>query len=64
MFYHRYIMVANYLDKCLDIIVQPQKRIVLRRLLDATLGRVIELKHDLVNADISETGHVDDRLSR
>ncbi|XP_026465095.1 IQ and AAA domain-containing protein 1-like [Ctenocephalides felis] len=62
--YIRYIMVANYLDKCLDIIVQPQKRIVLRRLLDATLGRVIELKHDLVNADISETGHVDDRLSR
>ena len=34
--------------------VHPQKRILLRKLLDSTIGRILELKHDLVNLDSLE----------
>ena len=31
--------------------VHPQKRHLLRKLLDSTIGRILELKHELVNLD-------------
>lgn len=42
--YVRYIMIANKLGTCVDQMVQPQKRLLLRKLLEATLGRILELK--------------------
>lgn len=58
-FYVRYICLANKLEDVYDKIVQPQKRQLIRSLLDACLGRVIELKHDLVNIDVMEFSYND-----
>ncbi|KAJ6642794.1 Dynein regulatory complex protein 11 [Pseudolycoriella hygida] len=52
--YVKYITIANRLEQSYDEIVQPQKRILIRKLLDSCLGRVIEIKHDLVGIDMFE----------
>ncbi|XP_029661552.1 dynein regulatory complex protein 11 isoform X2 [Formica exsecta] len=44
------------------IVIQPQKRLLLQKSLNASLGRVLELKHDLVNIDLSEHSYYDDAL--
>ncbi|XP_024085747.1 IQ and AAA domain-containing protein 1 [Cimex lectularius] len=58
--YLKYIQSVNKLDECYDQIVQPQKRLLVRRLLDASIGRFLELKHELVNIDMSEFSYFDD----
>lgn len=58
--YIKYILAANRLETVYDEMVQPQKRLLVRRLLDSTLGRVIELKHDLVSIDMMEFSYNDD----
>lgn len=58
--YAKYIVTANRLENVYDQMVQPQKRIVIRKLLDSTLGRIIELKHDLVAIDMMEFSYNDD----
>lgn len=58
--YAKYILVANRLEGIYDEMLQPQKRLLVRRLLDASLGRVIELKHDLVAIDMNEFSYNDD----
>ena len=60
--YVKYITVVNSLDQCYDQMVQPQKRILVRKLLDMSLGRMLELKHELVNLDLSEFSYYDDAL--
>lgn len=60
--YVRYILVCNKLERCYDQAIQPQKRLLIKRLLDATLGRVLELKHELVDVDLSEYSYYDDAL--
>ncbi|CAH1132986.1 unnamed protein product [Ceutorhynchus assimilis] len=62
--YIRYIVIANRLSICVDQMVQPQKRILLRKLLEATLGRILELKTDLVEADLTEWTHCGDTLTK
>ena len=47
--YIRYIVIYQSLDVCYDQMVHPQKRILLRSLLDSTIGRIIELKVDLTS---------------
>lgn len=44
--------------------IQPQKRELVRKLLDACLGRVVELKHDLVNIDLMEFSYNDEVVER
>lgn len=58
--YVRYILIANRLTECVDQMVQPQKRLLIRKLLEATLGRILELKMDLVEADLNEYTHCGD----
>lgn len=58
--YAKYIIAANRLETVYDQMVQPQKRVIIRKLLDSTLGRVIELKHDLVAIDMMEFSYNDD----
>ncbi|KAK4877607.1 hypothetical protein RN001_010113 [Aquatica leii] len=58
--YIRYILAANFLSECVDQVIQPQKRILIRKLLVATLGRILELKSDLVEADLCEWTHCGD----
>lgn len=62
--YVRYILIANKLTVCVDQIVQPQKRILIRKLLEATLGRILELKSDLVEADLNEWTHCGDVMEK
>ncbi|XP_031776762.1 dynein regulatory complex protein 11 [Nasonia vitripennis] len=62
--YIRYIAIGNKLEECYDQVVQPQKRPLLRRLLDSTYGRVLELKHELVEVELSEYNYCDDALLR
>lgn len=62
--YLRYIVVANRLSVCVDQIIQPQKHLLIRKLLEATLGRILELKTDLVEADLCEWTHCGDVLDR
>ena len=52
--YLQYVKIFRTLDTCLDQMVHPQKRILLRKLLDSTIGRILELKNDLVNLDCIE----------
>lgn len=61
--YLRYIVVANRLEEVYDAILQPQKRVLIRKLLDSCLGRAIELKHDLVSIDMMEFNYDDAVLS-
>lgn len=62
--YARYIAVANRLEIVYDEHVQPQKRLLLRRLLDSCIGRAIELKHDLVSLDMMEFNYADAVLAK
>ncbi|KYN15124.1 IQ and AAA domain-containing protein 1 [Trachymyrmex cornetzi] len=60
--YVKYILACNKLEQCYDQVIQPQKRLLIKKSLDATLGRVLELKHELVNIDFSEHSYYDDVL--
>nr|XP_012229664.1 PREDICTED: IQ and AAA domain-containing protein 1 [Linepithema humile]XP_012229666.1 PREDICTED: IQ and AAA domain-containing protein 1 [Linepithema humile]XP_012229667.1 PREDICTED: IQ and AAA domain-containing protein 1 [Linepithema humile] len=60
--YVRYILICNKLEQCYDQVIQPQKRLLIKRSLNASLGRMLELKHELVNIDLSEHSYYDDVL--
>ncbi|KAK0080478.1 hypothetical protein PV326_008146, partial [Microctonus aethiopoides] len=60
--YVRYIVICNKLEECYDQMIQPQKRRLIRKILDYTLARVLELKHELVEIDLSEYNYYDDVL--
>uniref|UniRef100_A0A8C8ZDA1 IQ and AAA domain-containing protein 1-like n=1 Tax=Prolemur simus TaxID=1328070 RepID=A0A8C8ZDA1_PROSS len=59
--YLRYLGLLRRFDTIYDQMVQPQKRRLLRRLLDCVAGRVLELKDELVRVDLSES-HCLDRV--
>ncbi|KAK9309172.1 hypothetical protein QLX08_001123 [Tetragonisca angustula] len=60
--YVRYILICNKLELCYDQVIQPQKRILIKQLLISCLGRILELKHELVEIDLSEYSYFDDIL--
>ncbi|XP_036616441.1 IQ and AAA domain-containing protein 1-like [Trichosurus vulpecula] len=53
LFLH-YLGMMRQLDVIYDQMVQPQKRQLVRRLLDGVAGRILELKEELVQVDLSE----------
>ncbi|XP_062049793.1 IQ and AAA domain-containing protein 1-like [Lepus europaeus] len=59
--YLHYLGLLRRFDTVYDQMVQPQKRRLLRRLLDGVAGRVLELKDELVRTDLCET-HCMDRV--
>lgn len=59
--YLYYLGLLRRFDLAYDQMVQPQKRRLLRRLLDGVAGRVLELKDELVRVDLCET-HCLDRV--
>lgn len=61
--YIKYIQIFRKMEQCYDQIVHPQKRRVLRHVLDGTMGRILELKHEMVNLEFSEYHYFDDVLS-
>lgn len=54
-----YISAINKLDECYDQVIQPQKRILIRNILELSLGRYLELKNDMVNLNINEFTYLD-----
>ncbi|XP_055852263.1 dynein regulatory complex protein 11 [Episyrphus balteatus] len=62
--YLKYISIANRLEDVYDKMIHPQKRLLIRRVLDSCLGRVIELKHDLVNIDMMEFSYNDEVMEK
>ncbi|XP_042880401.1 IQ and AAA domain-containing protein 1-like [Penaeus japonicus] len=58
--YVQYLGVARKLDTCYDLLLHPQKRLLLRRLLDSIISRIVEMKHELVGLDLSDIQHCDD----
>lgn len=59
--YLYYLGLLRRFNLAYDQMVQPQKRRLLRRLLDGVAGRVLELKDELVRVDLCET-HCLDRV--
>nr|XP_046247355.1 dynein regulatory complex protein 11 isoform X2 [Scatophagus argus] len=62
VFYVRYIQIFRQLEKVYDQVVHPQKRRVIRSILDGVMGRVLELKNEMVEKEFSEYHYVDDVL--
>ncbi|XP_041969680.1 dynein regulatory complex protein 11 [Aricia agestis] len=56
----RYTILLARLDTVYDQMLQPQKRLVVKRLLEACLGRLLEVKHDLVEIHLSDHTYDDD----
>ncbi|CAK8678578.1 unnamed protein product [Clavelina lepadiformis] len=61
--YIKYIQILRKLESCYDQIVHPQKRRVLRQVLDGTMGRLLEVKNEMVTLEFSEFHYFDDILS-
>ncbi|XP_022525969.2 dynein regulatory complex protein 11 [Astyanax mexicanus] len=58
--YVRYVQIFRQLEEAYDQIVQPQKRILIRQVLDNVIGRVLELKNEMVEKEYSEYHYMDD----
>lgn len=61
--YIKYIQIFRKLEQSYDQIVHPQKRRVLRHCLDGVMGRIVELKHEMMNLEFCEYHYFDDVLS-
>ena len=51
------------LDLAYDQIVHPQKNLTLRVLLDAVMGRLVELKYEMIELEKSEYHFMDDVIA-
>ncbi|XP_036971787.1 dynein regulatory complex protein 11 isoform X1 [Acanthopagrus latus] len=62
MLYVRYIQIFRQLEKVYDQVVHPQKRQLIRVILNGVIGRVLELKNEMVEKEFSEYHYMDDVL--
>ncbi|XP_029906335.1 dynein regulatory complex protein 11 isoform X2 [Myripristis murdjan] len=60
--YVRYLQIFRQLVEAHDQVVHPQKRSVIRMILDGVMGRVLELKNEMVEKEFSEYHYMDDVL--
>ncbi|XP_060737548.1 dynein regulatory complex protein 11 [Tachysurus vachellii] len=58
--YVRYVRIFRQLEEAYDLIVHPQKRRLIRDVLDGVIGRVLELKNEMVEKEYSEYHYMDD----
>ncbi|KAL6459341.1 hypothetical protein MHYP_G00328130 [Metynnis hypsauchen] len=58
--YVRYVQIFRQLEEAYDQVVQPQKRRLIREVLDGAMGRVLELKNEMVEKEFSEYHYMDD----
>ncbi|XP_054276595.1 dynein regulatory complex protein 11-like [Macrosteles quadrilineatus] len=61
--YIRYTRCANKLNICLDQMVHANKRITVRTLLEATISRMLQVKQELVNQELSDFNYLDGVLA-
>ena len=59
----KYVQIFRKLEQCYDQIVHPQKRRLIRVVLDGCMGRILELKHEMINKDYSEYHYFDEILA-
>ncbi|XP_008287714.1 netrin receptor UNC5C-like [Stegastes partitus] len=57
--YVRYVRTLRQLQEAYDLMVHPQKRRLIRRILDGVMGRVLELKNEIVEKEFSEYHDMD-----
>uniref|UniRef100_A0A669EMP0 Zgc:153738 n=1 Tax=Oreochromis niloticus TaxID=8128 RepID=A0A669EMP0_ORENI len=62
MLFVRYTQIFRQLEKAYDLVVHPQKRRFIRSVLDSVMGRVLELKNEMVEKEFSEYHYMDDVL--
>lgn len=60
--YMRYLKLFRQLETVYDQVVHPQKRRAIRLVLDGVMGRVLELKYDMVETEFSDYHYLDDIL--
>lgn len=60
--YTRYLKLFRQLEEVYDQVVHPQKRRAIRQVLEGVMGRVLELKNDMVETEFSEYHYLDDVL--
>ncbi|XP_019483866.1 PREDICTED: IQ and AAA domain-containing protein 1 [Hipposideros armiger] len=61
-FYIKYVQIFRNLENVYDQIVHPQKRILIRKILDGVMGRILELKNEMVELELTEFHYFDDIL--
>uniref|UniRef100_A0A8C3S6H6 IQ motif containing with AAA domain 1 n=1 Tax=Chelydra serpentina TaxID=8475 RepID=A0A8C3S6H6_CHESE len=61
-FYIKYVQIFCNLETAYDQIVHPQKRLVIRQVLEGVMGRILELKNEMVEVENSEFHYFDDIL--
>ncbi|XP_076159046.1 dynein regulatory complex protein 11 isoform X2 [Alosa pseudoharengus] len=61
-FYLKYLQIMRNLEEVYDQMVHPQKRRVVRTVLEGIMGRLLELKNEMVELEFSEFHYFDDML--
>nr|KAF6450332.1 IQ motif containing with AAA domain 1 [Molossus molossus] len=61
-FYIKYVQIFRSLETVYDQMVHPQKRALIRRILDGVMGRILELKNEMVELELTEFHYFDDIL--
>ncbi|XP_015862606.1 dynein regulatory complex protein 11 [Peromyscus maniculatus bairdii] len=61
-FYIKYVQIFRNMENVYDQIVHPQKRLLIRKILDGVMGRVLELKNEMVELEMTEFHYFDDIL--
>ena len=60
--YYKWISMYKKFDEAYDQIVHPQKRPLIRKLLDIVIARLVELRNVMVGTELSEGLYFDDIL--
>ncbi len=60
--YVKYVQALRKLEECYDQIAHAQKRRLIRQVLDGVMGRLIEIKHEMIHLEFSEYHFFDDIL--
>ncbi|GCB60130.1 hypothetical protein scyTo_0014113 [Scyliorhinus torazame] len=61
-FYIKYVQIFRNMESLYDQIVHPQKRRIIHHVLDGIMGRILELKNEMVKLEFSEFHYCDDVL--
>ncbi|XP_045150321.1 dynein regulatory complex protein 11 [Echinops telfairi] len=61
-FYIKYVQIFRKLETVYDQMVHPQKRLLIRKMLDGVMGRVLELKNEMVELELTEFHYFDSIL--
>uniref|UniRef100_A0A8C2N696 IQ motif containing with AAA domain 1 n=1 Tax=Cricetulus griseus TaxID=10029 RepID=A0A8C2N696_CRIGR len=61
-FYIKYVQIFRSMENVYDQIVHPQKRTLIRKILDGVMGRILELKNEMVELELTEFHYFDDIL--